>query len=392
MNWNAVHDAFPINRELIWLNNCGIAPAGKTVTDAMERFMAGFARRGILTDTESFPETGRAIKAVLAHLLNARPEELALIHHTAEGMNIVSRGLTHLVPEDEILLLEDEYPSNVYPWRHWEQRGIVLKTLPAGPTPEAFLAALRERITSRTRVAALSAVHWCTGMPYPLKEIGAICRERDIRFVLDGTQGVGMQPVDVAEAGIDFMAFSAWKWLMGPPGLGVLYVRADRLTELTPIFIGTRSVVKDQQYLPYKDELKPDTERFAISTPSLADWVWFRASLTLLEEIGFAAARERIWELSAQLARRLRKVGFRLLADQFPDHPTGIIVCERPEADAGELVAALQENGVVAAERMGRVRFSPHVFNTPQQMDAAARTLSEVYLKTMYTRTVKGRR
>lgn len=388
MNWNEVHDAFPVNRELIWLNNCGMSPAGDAVLAAMERFMTGFARRGILTDTESFPVTGRAVKAILARMLNCDPDELALIHHTAEGMNAVSRGLSKLVPEDEILVLEDEYPSNFYPWRHWERRGIVLKTVPAGPTPEAFLEALRERITSRTRVAALSAVHWCTGMPYPLEAIGEICRKHEIRFVLDGTQGVGMRPVDVRAANVDFMAFSAWKWLMGPSGLGALYVRADRLSELTPVFVGTQSVTKPLQYLPYKDELKPDAERFTYSTPSLADWVWFRAALTFLEEIGFEAVRERIWELSRQLARRLRKIGFQVLADRFPDHPTGIVVCERPEADAAELVAGLQEAGVVAAERLGRVRFSPHVFNTPSQIDAAARILSEVYLKKMYARTM----
>jgi selenocysteine lyase/cysteine desulfurase len=391
MNWNAVQEAFPVNRERIWLNNCGVSPASTRVAEAMARFMTGFARDGILTETESFPVTGAAVKGILGRLLNCRPEALALIHHTAEGMNIVSRGLT-LGPEDEILLLEDEYPSNVYPWRHWEKRGITLKTVPAGPTPEAFLESLRAHIAPRTRVAALSAVHWCTGMPYPLEEIGALLKKHDIRFVLDGTQGVGMQPVDVEAARVDFMAFSAWKWLMGPPGLGALYVRPERLEELTPVFVGTQSVVKPREYLPYKDELKPDTERFAVSTPGLADWVWFRASLSFLEEIGFQAARERIWELSAQLARRLRKVGFRVMADNFPDHPTGIVVCERPEADAKALVAALQEAGVIAAERQGRVRFSPHVFNTPAQIDAAARTLSEVYLKGMYLRTVGKRK
>ncbi|MFP4030341.1 MAG: aminotransferase class V-fold PLP-dependent enzyme [Desulfococcaceae bacterium] len=390
MNWNAVQEAFPVNREMIWLNNCGMSPAGLPVAEAMRRFMTGFAERGPLTETETFPATGAAIKAILSRLLNCPPDALALIHHTAEGMNIVSRGLT-LGPEDEILLLEDEYPSNVYPWRHWEKRGVTLKTVPAGPSPAAFLDELRANITSRTRVAALSAVHWCTGMPYPLEKIGALLKERHIRFVLDGTQGVGMRPVDVDAAQIDFMAFSAWKWLMGPSGLGVLYVRPERLDELKPVFVGAQSVVKPQEHLPYKDELKPNAERFAVSTPSLADWVWFRAALTFLEEIGFATVRERIWELSTQLARRLRKVGFQLASDDFPDHPTGIVVCGRPEADAKALVAALQEAGVIAAERQGRVRFSPHVYNTPAQIDAAARALSEVYLKDMYLRTVGKR-
>jgi selenocysteine lyase/cysteine desulfurase len=123
MTWQKIYDAFPVNRELIWLNNCGTTPAGEHAVRDVSRFLEGCARRGLLTGTATFPDLSRDIKAILAKEINCKPEELALIHNTAEGMNFVSHGMD-LDPGDEIILLENEYPSNVYPWRHWEDRGV----------------------------------------------------------------------------------------------------------------------------------------------------------------------------------------------------------------------------------------------------------------------------
>lgn len=390
MNWKPIQDAFPVSGQMIWLNNCGITPAGTHVVDAMSRYLTDYARRGIFTETAVYPEVRRRIKTILGRLLNCPPQSLCLIHNTSEGMNVISRGLD-LKSGEEILLLENEYPSNVYPWRHWADKGVRLITVPAETSPERFLTAFKARITDATRVAAMSAVHWCTGMPLPLVEMGAICRENNIRFVVDGAQGVGMQPIDTAAMGIDFMAFSAWKWLMGPLGLGVLFVAPERLDGLTPVFVGTESVVKDEEYLPYKTELKPDADRFTVSTPSLNDWVYFLAALEFLEGIGFETARKRIFELTDYLNQRLRRIGFRVFADHFPDHPTGITVCYKPEVPSGALLRRLKEGGVIAAERLGRIRFSPHIYLSEHRLDAAARTLSQACLSQMYSQSVTRR-
>ncbi|MDX9819356.1 MAG: aminotransferase class V-fold PLP-dependent enzyme [Desulfococcus multivorans] len=388
MNWRHVYDNYPINREKIWLNNCGITPAGTHVIEAMTRFLNDFAQHGAHAAAADYGRVLRRIKAVLSTLLGCAPEELCLLHNTAEGMNVISRGL-RFDPGDEIILLENEYPSNVYPWRHWGDKGVKLLTAPAAPTPDAFFEALLAMVTSRTRLITLSAVHWCTGMPLPLARIGELCRDRDIRFVVDGAQGVGMQPMDVRRMNIDFMAFSAWKWLMGPLGLGVLYIAEKRLTELDPVFVGTSSVVMDEVYLPYKSDFKPTADRFTFSTPSIGDWVYFLAALTYLEQIGFDKVRDRIFELAEYLKQRLRNIGFQVLSDRFPDHPTGIVVCEKPGVQSGPMVQRLAEQKVVAAERLGRIRFSPHIYLSEYQIDAAARSLSQACMGQMYAQSVR---
>lgn len=377
MNWNDIAAQFPVNDHFVWLNNCGTVPAGRHCLEAMQEYLQGYAERGTLSKAAAFPEVQRDIQEILSGLLHCDPDELALIHHTAEGMNFISHGLS-LLPGDEIVLLENEYPSNVYPWRHWAEKGVVLRTAPMAGDPEAFLAGFRECVNERTRVAALSAVHWCTGMPLPLEAVGSLCRERNIDLVVDGAQGVGMVPLDVRAAGISYMAFPAWKWLTGPIGLGVIYVAREKLEALRPVFVGTASVVRDREYLPYKDELKPGPERFTISTPNFGDWVYFRASLRFLRYVGFEAVRERIHALARRLADGLTAAGCRVLCNDFPAHPTGIVVCEREGVPCERLTAALQEHRVVAAERLGRLRLSPHIYLSMEQMDRVAEWLAEV--------------
>ena len=377
MNWNPIYTAYPVNQEMIWLNNCGTTPAGTHIVKALSRFMEGYARKGIFTEVTGYAKVQSNIKNILSKLLNCLPDELALIHNTAEGMNFISYGLK-LSAEDEVILLENEYPSNIYPWRHLEKKSVKLVTAPMETSPETFLQALKRLITAKTRAISLSAVHWCTGMPLPLEQVGKLCKENSIDFVVDGAQGVGMQPLDIQTANIDYMAFSAWKWLLGPLGLGVLFISKEKLNNLDPVFIGTDSVVRPNEYLPYKSELKPSADRFTFSTASFNDWVYLEAALKFLKAIGFSDVRERIFELSGQLSKGLTKIGFKVFSDQFPDYPTGIVVCEKPGVGSDAIMTHLKKNKIVAAERLGRVRFSPHVYISPEQIDEVVRVLEQV--------------
>jgi selenocysteine lyase/cysteine desulfurase len=372
MDWKTVYEQYPVNGHLIWLNNCGTTPAGTHILDAMDRFLQGYARRGTLTRTARYHDVKDRIKAILAPLLNCHSDELALIHHTAEGMNFISHGLD-LQTGDEIMLLENEYPSNVYPWLHWKARGVLLKTVPMASSPAGFLENFKNTLTAATRVVSLSAVHWCTGMPLPLEAIGSLCRQQGVDLVVDGAQGVGMRPIDVQACHIAYMAFPTWKWLMGPLGMGVLYVRRDRLEKLRPVFVGTESVVDDEQYLPYKDELKPDADRFTISTANFNDWVYFLAALEMLENIGFPQVRHRLAELSEHLCDGLRGAGCCVLSDEFSQDRSAICVFENPGVSTPEILNRFQAAGVVAAERLGRVRLSPHIYNSFEQLDRVAR-------------------
>jgi cysteine desulfurase / selenocysteine lyase len=375
-DWNAVHADFPINRRLIWLNNCGVAAMPGPVLAAMERYLHTLAEGGVLAVEPVAPLHDR-IRGRLAALIGAAPDEVTLVHNTAEGLTFISQGLD-LAAGDRIVLLQNEYPSNVYPWQHWADKGVELVFAPLGRSPEQFLEGLRPLLHERTRVVALSAVHWCTGMPLPLVEVGALCAERGILLVADGAQGVGMVPLDVRAAGIGAMAFSAWKWLLGPSGLGALYVQRDLLGRLRFPWKGPASVIDDEVYLPYRDTLKPGADRYVLSTANFNDWVYFDASLAYLEGLGFATVRARIAALTAYLGQGMQALGFELASDAFPGSPTGILSARHGRLEAEAIVTALGTAGIVGAERLQRLRLAPHVYLLEPQLDRVLAVLAEL--------------
>lgn len=376
VNWEEVRKNFSVNKELIWLNNAGVTPPPADSVGAMQHFIEAFARKGTLSDEFSLARIKRSIQEIIARLLNCAPEDVAIIHNTAEGMNLISYGLD-LRKGEEVLLLENEYPSNYYPWEHWGEKGIELTTVPVTNSPERFLEEVKERISSRTRVVAVSAVHWCTGMPLPIQQLGGLCRKHDIILVVDGAQGAGHVELDMSW-GISFMAFSAWKWLIGPAGLGVLVAPKRSLEQVKPVFKGTNSVIDDSRELPYTKDLKPSAERYMYSTGSFIDWTYFNASLQFLDSIGFAAVRDRIFELSGYLAERLKHAGLTVLNETYGGHRSAIVVAEKEGVQSGTVVAKLLEQGIVTRERLGRIRFSPHILNSKEQIDTVITIVSAV--------------
>ncbi|MDZ4696016.1 MAG: aminotransferase class V-fold PLP-dependent enzyme [Deltaproteobacteria bacterium] len=371
-NWLHVARDFQVNQELVWLNSCGIAPMPTPVLSAVKAHLDAYARK-VIFGPRSDEELRSAISSHLAARIGALPHEVAPIHHTTEGMTFISLGL-NLSAGDGVVLMANEYPSNVYPWQHLQSQGVTFQTLADGPTPEDVIASASQLLDERTRVLAVSAVHWCTGMPLPLQALGRLCKERDVLFVVDGAQGVGHVPIDVNACNIGAMAFSAWKWLMGPIGLGAFYVRQDLLAELKFPFKGTGSVVNDHVYFPYRDDLKPNTARYVVSTPSFTDWAHFEASLSYLDTLGVENVRNRVHALALHLGQQLKQQGFELARDGFATHPTAIVAARAPGRDMARLVADLGTLGIVAAERLGWMRMAPHIHLNEDQLDTVATT------------------
>lgn len=205
---------------------------------------------------------------------------------------------------------------------------------------------------------------------------GKLCAERGAAFIVDGSQGVGLLDLNVKAAGIRFMAFSGWKWLLGPLGLGVLYVDGNHLESLRPVFKGTESVPGDQEYLPYKHVWKPSADRFTLSTGSMTDWVYFDASLAYQEALGFARVRERIRSLARRLSDGLQDAGYLLHSEPYPDQAAGIVSAIRPGQDALVAVKVLKSRGIIAAARLGRIRLSPHVYISERQIDTVVAAMA----------------
>ncbi|HMA94063.1 MAG TPA: aminotransferase class V-fold PLP-dependent enzyme [Polyangiaceae bacterium] len=377
MNWQEVYDAYPINAQRTWLNNCGITPTGRHIAARMAQHFEGMCQLGPGEGDGSPMKLARSIKQHLGDLLHAHDDEIALVHNTAEGMTMISLGL-ELSPGDEILLLENEYPSNVYPWEHWRDRGVKLTFVPLADTQDELLHVFEGTLTPRTKVVAISLVHWCTGMPLPIREIAALCHERGILCVVDGSQGVGNVKFDFAEIAPAIVCFSAWKWLLGPLGLGVLIVDRTLLSKLRMPFKATDSVADPNSYLPYQNEMRKSVDRYTYSTANYNDWVYFDASLDFLSTIGYGRVHGRILELTARLWNGLWELGFRSAYRHGQQPESGILSVHKPDLDIEALCAGLNQRGIVSRVRLNHLRLAPHVYLSPEQLDATVRAIADL--------------
>ncbi len=377
MNWQEVYAAYPINAECIWLNNCGITPTGSHIVTRMAAHFEYLALHGPAGDDASPMKLLNHVQQQLGQLLHAAPEDIALVHNTAEGMTMISLGL-ELGAGDEILLLENEYPSNVYPWEHWRDRGVDLNFVRVGHTAEEFLDNFKGALTPRTKVAAMSMVHWCTGMPLPVEAMAKLCHDRGILFVLDGSQGVGQVPLDFARISPAVLCFSSWKWLLGPLGLGVLVVDRETLTKLRMPFKGTDSVANPLSYLPYQSQMRASVDRYTYSTANYNDWVYFDESLNFLGSIGFDRVEARLLELTARLWGGLSSLGYQSAYPHGDQPKSGILSVRKPGVDIDALSAKLNESGFVTRVRLDHLRLAPHVYQSLEQMDATVAAIGEL--------------
>lgn len=375
-DFNTLRQQFSLRADLIWLNNCGVSvpPAGSA--QAVKDYLDAFSAAGVLQTAKPHGQIKRNITNYFAKFFGGNAHEYALLNNTAEGMTFIAQSLP-LTRGDKILLVEREYPSNVYPFLQLKRAGVEIGFVSPGASNAEFLENIRAELSTNVRAMSLSAVDWLTGMRFDLNAIGKLLRSRGVAFLLDAAQGAGHVNIDVEALGVDAMAFSCWKWLLGPLGSGGLYVSDDFLKKLDIRVAGTSSVKNDEVYLPHREDYKETVERFMLSTAPYMNWVHLEASLRFLDEVGLSAVQERLMSLADGVADTLRKAGFTVIRDGFAGDKTAI-VCAHKDGDMNELHAKLMKAGVICAYREGNLRFSPHLNFTENDLSRFAAVIATI--------------
>src|SRR5262249_39184346 len=227
------------------------------------------------------------------------PLDVAFVKNTSEGVGFVAEGLPWR-PGDNMVTAAEEYPANVYPWMNLQGRGVEVRRV-ASRGPRVELDDIRAAIDGRTRLVSLSFVEFASGFRNDLDAVGALCRERGVLFFVDAIQGLGVLPLDVRRTPVDFLAADGHKWLLGPEGAGVFYVRRELVEQLHPVAVGWNSVVGAWDFSTINFQLKPHAGRWEGGTLNVGGVVALGASLGLLLEAGVAAVAERVLELTDYL-------------------------------------------------------------------------------------------
>lgn len=238
--WELVKSEFTMEKGLYYFNNASLGPCPKLVVDATNHFRAlldGFPSRYMWGGWQKEKEE---VRQKVATMFSADKEEIALIHNTTEGMNIVAHSI-ELGPEDEVILADHEHPSGTVPWQHWSEiRGfkIIRPKLPILPeSKEEIVEVYRKAITPRTKV--ISMVHGTNtnGMILPVKEVSKLAHQHGILVAVDAAQTAGTFKIDLHDLGCDFYAASGHKFMFSPKGMGVFYSRKESQKHLKPLIV-----------------------------------------------------------------------------------------------------------------------------------------------------------
>lgn len=313
------------------------------------------------------------MRAMAARMIGAHLDEIALVENTTAGISLIAEGLDWK-SGDNVVTLADEFPSNVYPWMNLESKGVETRRIPTEVCGRLDLERLAEACDERTRIVTVSWIGFATGYRHDVAKIVEIAHKRGALMFLDAIQGLGVFPLDVNESGIDFMAADGHKWLMGPEGAGIAYIRRENLNRLRPIGPGWHSVVSGQDYTHIELNLRNAAARYEGGSQNNAGFLALGASLELLSELGAESIAASVIDITEKACERLSKIGAKIVTDRRMDHRggqqrSGIVSFEMPRRDPMAMKKHAKSQDVIFGCRAGRLRISPHAYNNDVDLD-----------------------
>lgn len=366
-------DEFPHAPGLCYLNHAAVAPWPRRAADAVSAFALENLRQGA-QDYPRWSRTERQLRGQLQTLLNAPSSaDIALVKNTSEALSFVAQGL-HWKTGDEVLISDQEFPSNRIPWEALSDQGVTVRSVSLGAQPEQ---ALINAMTERTRLLSISSVQYGTGLRMNLQQLGAACRARDILFCVDAIQTLGAQPLDVQQVDCDFAMADGHKWLLGPEGLGVFYCHARVREQLKLTQHGWHMVEAMGDY--DRSDWRPaaSARRFEPGSPNTLAQQALSASLSLLLEVGLETVASELDKRIELLATQLSALpDVTILSDLSPERRSGIITFSVTGADLKPLHRKLMDAGVICALRGGGIRWSPHFYSSQSNLELAVSRLA----------------
>jgi selenocysteine lyase/cysteine desulfurase len=366
---------FPVRRNLVYLNHAAVAPLPQRVADAMLAHVENTRERGMADWRHSYARV-EATREKAARIVGGAPSEIAFLPNTSWCVNLVALAFPWR-EGDNVVIDDMEFPSNSYPWRTLEARGVECRIVNSrqGRVTADDVAA---RIDARTRVVAVSWVAFHNGWVFPLEELGTLCRERGILLFVDAIQGLGALPMAASRIGVHVLAADGHKWLYGPEGGAIFFVSEEARDRVPAIMGGWWSLRYEGGYLGGRAKPYEGARRYEPGTLAVDHVLGLAAAIDLLEEIGADVIHTRVLQLVRALRDGLAARGWTIAT---PDPPaSGILAAVPPDGAANVYgwAKALDERGVIVAPREGAIRFSPHAGNDLEEIRRALEEIDEI--------------
>jgi len=368
MDLTATRDLFPVTKHAVFLNSAAESPLNTLVRQRLDQYL------DLVSATPQHkPSVRSAVRRQLAALLGGEPDEYALVTSTGVGISIVAAGLD-LQSGDNVVLPVDEHWNNTFPWLALAERGVEVRLVPTEDDNSVSPERVAAMTDNRTKLIATAAVRFNSGFRADLKRLSRIAHDAGALFLVDGIQATGVVPLNVDEDGIDILACAGFKWLLGLPGTGFLYVRRQAQASIKPALPGMFAARDNMRELHYW----PDARRYETGSIAYSLFHAWTAGLELLQEVGVENIYKRVLQLTDRLIAGLQAERQTIIS---PVHDiqgrSGILLFSAGSADENRLLyERLQAQNIIITLRGGVCRVSPSFFNTEAEIDQFLNAIS----------------
>jgi len=377
MKLESQRDLFEIPEDIVYLNCAYMSPQLRPAREAGEKAVSRKSRPWEITP-DLFFEDAEEIRALFARLVGGDTEGVAIVPSVSYGISVAAANVP--VREGEkLIILEDQFPSNVYAWRELADRsGARLVTLPR-PEDLDWGRALIEEIDADTAVVAVPNCHWTDGSLVDLASVGESAHEAGAALVVDAIQSLGAYPFDVSQVRPDFLIATSYKWLLGPYGVGFMYV-GEEYREGKPIehnWINRRGSQDFSGLVDYQDAFQPGARRYDVGERSNFALLPMAAeALRQLLDWGVENVSETIGTLTDLIEEKAGELGIVTIPkERRARHMIGLML--GPDAP-DDLARRLTTHNVFVSVRGESVRVSPHLYNTEEDVDRLFEVLERV--------------
>ncbi len=369
---------FPHLEDVVYLNAGSIGLMPLPVQEAA----AAFERDIWLRGTTGFDEAAETAcledaRGAAALLLKANRDDVAIVKSATEAFGMVAWWVQP--PQStNVVTIDIEHPSTAYPWlRVARETGAEARLVRVWDDPASLsLEKVAERVDEETSVIVVSYVQYSTGYRFVLKELADLAHAHGALLAVDATQAAGMAPVDVGADDIDILVAGGYKWLCGPFGAAVCWLRPELREAFDPPFVGWRSTVDPYTFDARTMPIAPTARSMEYSTMGYGSAVALGRALEYLNDLGVDRVLAHDQTLAARLADGLRSLGATVLTPEDDAHRGGIVTARYPGRNGEEVAGRLNDAGVIVSPRFGATRFSLHYFNDERDVDAALHVLA----------------
>jgi len=364
-----IRSRFRIFQRKIFLNSCSQGALSEDVQAGLDEYVASWHEQG--SPWEVWMERYEQARAAFASLINATPEEVAIVTSVSAGVNGVASTL-HFRERRKVVMGEFEFPTMGHIWLGQRVRGAEVQFVKADGN-SIPVTNYEKLIDGATAIVPLTHVCFKNGFRSEVGAITKLAHEAGALVMLDDYQDCGTRPVDVKSMDLDFYVTGTLKYLLGPPGLAFLYVRRELIPTLTPTVTGWFAQTNPFVYDPQHFELSPSARRFESGSPSVPNVYAALPGFQLLQKIGMDRIAAHVKRLAQLLLSHARNLG--ILVKTPADSAGPLVVLQ--SKDSTLLVQKLAGAGIIASNRHDGLRISFHVYNTEDDVAAVVDVLKQ---------------